>query len=332
MIDVVGYGQFSSQLPGMHDNSGMSASQGARLSPGSTIHTLHPVPHEIQHTSVIKKLDHSVDSFMSPVSHPNFSSNQDSNNYHNQNVEESDEAVVDDDFSDHDSHYSEDLEDIDMELEPKPDMTKQLLDFATMVSTDIQKFFGRKKGDDDSCDIYEDKWKSTKSGRELYYADLMKIVHGEEKGGKGGSKSPPLLDISNSVGDKRDNRNTFTGKADKKLGIGPLNELFEYGLRHFLTDKKLKHSKELKRLKTDARKFENVTPMQSRKLPTSFWKEPGSQSGNQSENGKQAGGQTVLQSSNPPDFSDLLESWRLDRNEFSGDMSSSEVSMSPESV
>lgn len=330
MIDVVGYGQFPRQLPGMHDNSGMSVPHGARMSPGNSLQTLHPVSHEIQHTSVIKKIDHSVDSFIPHTHHQN--QKNDTNNLQSETFNTSNESMIDDDFSDHDSHYSEDLEDIDMDLEPKPDMTKQLLDFATMVSTDIQKFFGRKKGEDDSCDIYEDKWKSTKSGRELYYADLMKIVQGEDKStGKGGNKSPPLLDISNSVGEKRDNRNTFSGKYDKKLGIGPLNELFEYGLRHFLTDKKLKHTKELKRLKSDSKKFESVAPMHTRKLPTSFWKEPGSQNTNSGETRPNNGG-SVLQTNNPPDFSDLLESWRLDRNEFSGDLSSSEVSMSPESV
>lgn len=330
MIEVAGYGPFLHQLPGMHDN-GMSASQGARMSPGSSLQPLQPVPLEIQHTSVIKKVDHSIESFI-PSSKPmedvqgvvkpvrtTFDPRAADDNY------------GDEDFSDHDSHYSEDFDDdIDIEFDErsKPDMTRQLLDFATMVSTDIQKFFGRKKGDDDSCDIYEDKWVSTKSGRELYYADLMKIVHGEDKGGK--ESNSPLLDISNSVSENKDNRNMFTGKLDKKIGIGPLNELFEYGLRHFLTHKKLKPSKELKRLKSDGKRFEGLTPMQSRKLPSSFFREPGSQQANPDT--RTNSGHSVLQTNNPPDFSDLLESWRLDRNEFSGDMSSSEVSMSPESV
>lgn len=332
MIEVAGYGPFPHQLSGMHDNSGMSASQLARMSPGSSMRSMQPLPHEIQHTSVIKKIDHSVESFIpsskangnmadvSAVDRSGFDQRVGSDNF------------ADDDFSDHDSHYSEDFEDdIDMEFQEQnePDITRQLLDFATMVSTDIQKYFGRKKGDDDSCDIYEDKWVSTKSGRELYYADLMKIVHGEDKVGKDGSS--PLLDISNSVSsENKDNRNMFTGKADKKIGIGPLNELFEYGLRHFLSDKKLKHSKELKRLKSDVKRFDNVTPMHNRKLPNSFFREPGVQQTNSDT--RTNTGSSVLQTNNPPDFSDLLESWRLDRNEFSGDMSSSEVSMSPESA
>ncbi|KAL4241088.1 hypothetical protein ACF0H5_001866 [Mactra antiquata] len=325
MIDVVGYGQFSRPLPGMHDNNGMSASHGTRMSPGNGFQTLHPVAHEIHHTSVIKKLDHSVESFVPSSHHHTHNPGNHANDLNN-------DAMLDDDFSDHDSHYSEDLEDIDIDLEPKKDMTKQLLDFASVVSSDIQKFFGRKKGEDDSCDIYEDKWTSTKSGRELYYADLMKIVHGEDKGNSKAGKSSPLLDISNSVSEVKDNRSSFTGKPDKKIGVGPLNELFEYGLRHFMADKKLKNNKEIKRLKPESKKFQSVTPMHTRKLPTSFWKEPGSQASNVAES-RQSSNSTVLQSNNPPDFSDLLESWRLDRNEFNGDVtSSSEVSMSPESV
>ena len=333
MIEVAGYGPFPHQLPSMHDNSGMSAAQIARMSPGNSLRTLHPLPHELQHTSVIKKIDHSVESFIpNSKQHSGVQSFENAAHRPVYNPTVASGAFADDDFSDHDSHYSEDFEDevdIEYEVNTKPDVTKQLLDFASMVSTDIQKFFGRKKGDDDSCDIYEDKWISTKSGRELYYADLMKIVHGEDKGGKESSSSP-LLDISNSIIEYKDNRNTFSGKLDKKQGIGPLNELFEYGLRHFLADKKLKHSKEIKRLKSDVKRFDNLTPMQSRKFPTSFFREPGIQQGNTDT--RTNSGNSVLQTNNPPDFSDLLESWRLDRNEFSGEMSSSEVSMSPESV
>ncbi|KAH3864463.1 protein PERCC1-like [Dreissena polymorpha] len=333
MLEVAGYGPLPHRFPAMHDRNAMVLGQQDRMTPSGTLTPLHPVPpRELQHTSVIKKLDHSVDSII-PVNRSDGSSHVsacvDSTPRPMYETRVSD-AFMEDDFSDHDSHYSEDFmeDDDDMEVEevaPTPDITKQLLNFATMVSTDIQKFFGRKKGEEDSCDIYEDKWGSTKSGRELYYADLMKIVHGEDKVGKSNGSS--LLDISNSVSEKNDNRDSFSGKPDKKIGIGPLNDLFEYGLRHFLTDKKLKQSKEIKKLKIDPKKFENVAPMNTRKLPTSFWKEPGTDSRAFVQNG---GNSTVLQTNNPPDFSDLLESWRLDK--FNGDISSSEVSMSPESV
>lgn len=61
-------------------------------------------------------------------------------------VERFDECIYnkmdDDDFSDHDSHYSEDLVDdnFDFPLTKGPDVTQQLLNFADMVNADIQKF------------------------------------------------------------------------------------------------------------------------------------------------------------------------------------------------
>ena len=238
-------------------------------------------------------------------------------------------------FSDHDSHYSEDfIEEMEDEVEEDddntnkpPDMTKQLLNFAETANADIKKFFGRRKDEEDCCDIYENKWNVTKSGRELYYADLMKIVHGEDKAGsrKSSSTSPPLLDISNSnpKRDAVDNRNSYSGKQDSKIGLGPLEELFDYGLRHFLSDKRTKW-KEPKRPRMDNKKLESIPSMQSRKLPSSFWQQPG-----QGSDFRRNGG-TVIHSNNPPDFSDLLDSWRLDRHDFTGDVSSSEVSLSPE--
>ena len=329
MIDVVGYSPFRQQLSSMPDNRGIN---GPRLSPDGALHSLPTTPQEI-HTSVIRKtVDHSVDSLV-PSLKQDFIGGQNYVSHLKDNfvVYPNDAILDDDDFSDHDSHYSEDLEDIDVDFQPKPDMTKQLLNFADMVNTDIQKFFGRKKGEEDSCDIYEDKWTTTKSGRELYYLDLMKIAHGEDKGNKSTSSSP-LLDISDSVRETKDNRNSYTGKLDEKLGVGPLNELFEYGLRNFIFNKKIP-AKELKRLKTDIKKYESITPMQNRKFPSSFWKQPGkSPLPLSSDSSRQHGGNPLMNANNPPDFSDLLESWRLDRNEFSGEISSSEVSMSPESV
>lgn len=229
----------------------------------------------------------------------------------------------DDDFSDHDSHYSEDLiEDFSDEKtipEKTPDITQQLLNFAEMVNSDIQKFFGRKKGDEDSCDIYEDKWTCRKSGREQYYADLLKLAQGDSFDNKNATLSKPDID----------NRNQFSGKLDKHFGLGPLNELFDYGLSHFLVDTKLK-SKKLKRLKQELKKYSNVLPMHQRKLPQSFWMEPGSK--DSSITRMNSSNIVLLNNANPPDFSDLLQSWTGEIIEFNGELSSSDVSMaSPES-
>ena len=263
----------------------------------------------------------------------------------------------DDDFSDHDSHYSADFEDNDPFLvqfpsliaslprrSQSPDVAKQLLDFAETINSDIKKFFGRKPGEEDSCDIYEDKWVSSKSGRELYYADLLRIAHGESietksKSSKD-SSSPSSYAVTPSTSSEQchaafnaDNKDKFSGRVNKSLGLGPLNELFEYGLRDFLSINKSRSSaKKFKRLKLDIKKHEDILPMNRRKLPDSFWKQPGcivSTSGLKSK-------QTTLSSSNcvdnlinskTLDFSDLLESWTgEERGDFNGDISCSDVS------
>jgi hypothetical protein len=229
--------------------------------------------------------------------------------------------IHDDDFSDHDSHYSEDLVDdnFDFPLSQGPDVTQQLLNFADMVNADIQKFFGKKK-DEDSCDIYEDKWVTTKSGRELYYADLLRIAQGENVDTK---NTKELLTLNKTSHEKTNSNNRFSGKLDMKLGLGPLEDLFRYGLKDFISDKK--KSKKPKRIQTDVKKFSDLTPMNQRKLPQSFWQEPGR---NNRTHGK-VNGAPMMNSSQPPDFSDLLHSWtRYEEEEYSGgDMSPSEISV-----
>ena len=278
----------------MHDNESI---HGIRVPP------LHPP--DVQHPAIIKRpfepLTKPVDTF--------------DENYNQE---------LDDDFSDHDSHYSEDFMDDTCDYpgneSKEPDITQRLLSFAEMVNADIQRFFGKKK-EEDSCDIYEDKWKTTKSGRELYYADLLRIAQGENVDSK---HTKELLSLSDSPTEMVDNKHKFSGKLDTRIGLGPLAELFEYGLRDFLHDKKTK-SKKSKRSKLDIKKFSEIMPMNQRKLPDSFWREPGvNKSAEQRVNGSGA----LLQSSHPPDFSDLLHSWtRGDDEEFSGDVSSSEMSV-----
>ncbi|XP_052824444.1 GATA zinc finger domain-containing protein 14 [Octopus bimaculoides] len=102
--------------------------------------------------------------------HTNVNSNNDdddddnNNNNKNDNNDDDDCVADDDDFSDHDSHYSADLEEVYFPVlnyprrPESPNASKQLIDFAQLISADIQKFFGRKHGDEDSCDIYEDKY------------------------------------------------------------------------------------------------------------------------------------------------------------------------------
>ncbi|XP_021344895.1 uncharacterized protein LOC110444865 [Mizuhopecten yessoensis] len=282
----------AADLANMHDTDTMAAIHGARISP------LHA--HAFGATSVIKS---TIKPLVKPIAATEDSFGE--------------EMEEDDDFSDHDSHYSEDFIDDDSYMhvitEEPPNVTQRLLSFAEMVNTDIQKYFGKKK-DEDSCDIYEDKWVTTKSGRELYYADLLRIAQGENVDSK--SRKSPNLDQG---------KQKFTGKMDAKIGLGPLNDLFEYGLRQFLVDGKLK-AKKLKRMKQDVKKIEEVMPMNQRKLPDSFWREPGAE---RPTDPRVNNGGNMLNSSHPPDFSDLLQSWTGvgQVNDFGGELSSSEMSV-----
>ncbi|GAB1609810.1 Hypothetical predicted protein [Argonauta hians] len=252
------------------------------------------------------------------------------------------ESGDDEDFSDHDSHYSADLEEVYFPImnysgrPESPNVSKQLIDFADLISADIQKFFGRKSGDEDSCDIYEDKWISNKSGRELYYADLLRIAHGENTDSRRSSSKQSATiakaTTSSAVSERQssvvvDNKDKFSGRLNKSLGLGPLNELFEFGLRNFIDPKSKSSTKKLKRLRLDLKKHDDIIPMSQRKMPRSFWKQPcsGSMAAKSKYSTRSA---YMLNSSKTPDFSDLLESWTtgVDRNDFSGDLSCSDVS------
>ncbi|XP_060696958.1 protein PERCC1 [Hemiscyllium ocellatum] len=171
------------------------------------------------------------------------------------------------------------------------DTTLQLLRFTELINNDIQKYFGRKNKDDDpdACNIYEDRFSSGKSGRELYYADLIRIAQDgdqEEDESHVHLTSPRDIDIQalKLICDK---------ESIKKLG--PLAELFEYGLHKYMKQT-IFNRRDSKRQRLD-RKYANVIPMHNRRLPLSFWREPIS-----------AVPCCVLHTCTP-DFSDLLANW-----------------------
>ncbi|XP_078692305.1 protein PERCC1-like [Branchiostoma floridae x Branchiostoma belcheri] len=222
--------------------------------------------------------------------------------------EEEDEELEDDDIDNVSNYTGEDAESPRSEMlaEPACDMTKQLLDFAEAVNNDIQKYFGRKKNDPDSCDIYEDRFTSGKSGRELYYADLLRIAQNGDSADSGTAKS-------NSQQTRKDGGSD--GVYKKGGTLGPLQDLFEFGLKkHIVENKLIKSSKKLKRLKLDTR-LEDIVPMQKRKLPDSFFKEPYA---------RVSDGRVSLVNSSTPDFSDLLATWtEVGGSEVSGEGESS---------
>ncbi|KAJ6657545.1 hypothetical protein lerEdw1_002258 [Lerista edwardsae] len=166
------------------------------------------------------------------------------------------------------------------------EMTLQLLQFAERISDDIQRYFGQKskEEDADSCNIYEDSCSPPLSGRVLYYTDLVRM---SQSGGpeEGDDLSDPQVQLDQQP------RQPLCGKEGAEK-LGPLAELFEYGLCRYLKEQA---SPDRRKLGLE-RKYAHVTPMQSRKLPLSFWKEP-------------SPSPTCVLNSNPPDFSDLLANW-----------------------
>ena len=200
-----------------------------------------------------------------------------------------------DDFSDDDCEMEEAF---NFNSVKEDDVTNQLLQFAEMVNGDIQKYFGRKKGEEDSCDIYEDKWTSRKSGRELYYADLLRVAQGDD----GEDKRKP----EDSKDSARANAETYSGRMDISAGLGPLEELFERSV------------KETRKSPSDVKARKCSGSLSNRTFPDSFWTEPKTISmrktpiptkevHKQDNNAKPQNG--LLSQSKTPDFTDLLESW-----------------------
>lgn len=119
------------------------------------------------------------------------------------------------------------------------DVTKQLLRFANLISRDVQKYFGRSSGEQDSCDIYSDSISVTTSGRLRYYDDLLKIA-----------RTGRPEEQENSIITCTDEPGVTVAKGNSNLG--PLAELFDV------------------RGPSQCRS----RPMIRRHLPVSFWTEP----------------------------------------------------------
>ncbi|XP_078096003.1 uncharacterized protein percc1 [Mustelus asterias] len=176
------------------------------------------------------------------------------------------------------------------------DTTLQLLRFTELINNDIQKYFGRKNKDDDpdACNIYEDRFSSGKSGRELYYADLIRIARdGDQEEEESHAPLSPSREL-----DIQALKLICDRESIKKLG--PLAELFEYGLHKYMKQTIL-NRKDNKRQRL-GRKYANIIPMHRRRLPLSFWREPVSPVPG-----------CILHTSTP-DFSDLLANWTSESN------------------
>ncbi|KAM6407707.1 protein PERCC1 [Rhynochetos jubatus] len=175
------------------------------------------------------------------------------------------------DFPDLSEEEEEEEEDEDeeevMEESVRPELaipsaaetTLRLLKFSELISCDIQRYFGRR-------------------GREEAAG-----CHGvpEDCGSPRHSEAQP-----EAVAPR--------GSPGAVHRLGPLAELFEYGMHRCLSPRAA--GGKTQRLE---RKYGHITPMHRRKLPPSFWKEPGP-------------GPAGLLHAGTPDFSDLLANWTVE--------------------
>lgn len=79
-----------------------------------------------------------------------------------------------------DSEDVDSAEEYESVFDTEPDDPTKLLDFVQIVTRDLHGMFSRNKGSEDYCDIYEERFKTTLSGRELYYADLLALASNSE--------------------------------------------------------------------------------------------------------------------------------------------------------
>uniref|UniRef100_A0A8C5FNS2 Uncharacterized protein n=1 Tax=Gadus morhua TaxID=8049 RepID=A0A8C5FNS2_GADMO len=164
--------------------------------------------------------------------------------------EEEEEEEEDDDDVDCESEVQEGEEDEGEEregfkmadlppLQPAVDMTRQLLRFANLISSDVRRYFGPGAGAQDPGEGPSDPLPGTSSGRLRYYDDLLKIARTEGPGSDGREAT---------YSGQRDGGGAGGGAS----GLGPLAELFD---RSRLTQG-------------------CSQPWVRRHLPLSFWTEP----------------------------------------------------------
>ncbi|XP_021266772.1 uncharacterized protein LOC110405637 [Numida meleagris] len=148
--------------------------------------------------------------------------------------------------------------------------TLRLLRFSELISCDIQRYFGRRGREEATGghSVPEDCSSPHSSPRNA----------SPGHGARGGQAQPEAA----------------LGGHGAAHRLGPLAELFEYGVHRCLAPRAA--SGKTQRLE---RKYGHITPMHRRKLPPSFWREPGP-------------GPASLLHAGTPDFSDLLAHWTVE--------------------
>ncbi|CAM9739619.1 unnamed protein product [Lampetra planeri] len=150
---------------------------------------------------------------------------------------------------------------------------RQLLRFAETVSSDIQRLFGRRGAESEghatgwsgSPGTYRDRFASGKSGRELYYADLLRLAEGGDSWWRCSSASTSSHSPGAVGNASRRISSTTAGAArgrHEERPLGPLSELFSGSARPFAAGARLWSA------------HPAAVPMIKRRLPSSFFTEP----------------------------------------------------------
>ncbi|MGH0158599.1 UNVERIFIED_CONTAM: hypothetical protein FKN15_000323 [Acipenser sinensis] len=142
--------------------------------------------------------------------------------------EEEEEGAGDTDAPQHSSHGT-------------TEMTIQLLRFADLINCDIQRYFSKKskEEDPDACEIYEDRLSSVgRSGRERYYADLMRVAQSRGREEEGEEEEEEEDELPHVLG--------ALCSRDSIQQLGPLAELFSIGLRRYVKPGGAEHARRQK--------------------------------------------------------------------------------------
>ncbi|XP_074655673.1 protein PERCC1-like [Tubulanus polymorphus] len=196
------------------------------------------------------------------------------------------DIVVDDfedDFGSENNEFFSDDESVENEA------AHDLLDFADHVTRNIRHIFsgGGNNGLGSNpgvatCDIYEDTWQPARSGREVYFAEILKIANGKTDDNDIAAASEVKRELA------------YTGQVDSEKGLGPLGELFDF---------------------QTAKRF-TYRPMNERRFPSSFWQEPNRQTTTAvTRCARTIGGSAGVGGFYPdygsPDLNDILEMWAI---------------------
>nr|XP_021331625.1 uncharacterized protein LOC110439781 isoform X2 [Danio rerio] len=84
------------------------------------------------------------------------------------------DSLEDDDDDEGGANHDEESQSFDSSSN-NSETTTQLLRFAELISSDVQRYFGRST-DPDACDIYAERPCPKVSGRQRYYADFIKVA------------------------------------------------------------------------------------------------------------------------------------------------------------